>query len=665
MANNLFEITRQLRHNIIRSTTAAGTGHPTSSLSGVEFMTTIMFDGHFKAILDEPLNVNNDRLIFSKGHACPLLYSLYYTAGHLSEEKFMSLRKFGSDIEGHPTMNWEYTEAATGSLGQGLGVAVGMALGLKNKFGANNPLSKGSNQNDLGDSNAVNTTQNKSPKKNNSIQIPKVYCILGDSEMAEGSVWEAMNSAVYYKLDNLIAIIDLNRLGQRGETQIGHDTNNIKAKCEAFGLETFVIEEGNNLESCRKIMNEVAESKSTKPKMIIAKTHKGAGISFLENKDGWHGKSLPQGDCDKALAEIGEVDLTLRGQIPHPTTDLKEEIGNQVKAKFHSKNSPYLGGGTEGDEGSAPQNYELGSLIATRKAYGNALNNLGALDESVVALDGEMNNSTYSEIFAKNYPNRYYEMFIAEQNMISVSSGLSRIGLKPFASTFAAFWSRAYDQIRMGQYSHSNLKIMGSHCGVSIGPDGSSQMAVEDIGMFRAILNSVVLYPSDAVSTDRLMSKIIDYNGISYLRCTRAETPVIYDNNETFEIGGSKTLQSSESDKITVIAAGITLHEALKAYDILKEKGINIRVIDLYSIKPLDLETLKKANNETDQIIVVEDHYREGGIYEAICSSQTIHKPIHSLCVTKMSCSGKPEELLRLMEIDTQAIVELVEGLLN
>ncbi len=634
MANNLFEITRQLRHNIIRSTTAAGTGHPTSSLSGVEFMTAIMFDGHFRAVLDNPLNINNDRLIFSKGHACPLLYSLYYTAGHLSEDKLMSLRKFGSNIEGHPTMNWEYTEAATGSLGQGLGVAVGMALGLKKEFN-DYPLSKGSEAKTQGDS------------------IPNVYCVLGDSEMAEGSVWEAMNSAVYFNLNNLIAVIDLNRLGQRGQTQIGHDTNNMKAKCEAFGWETFVIEEGNDLESCRRVMNEATESKSGKPKMVIAKTYKGARISFLQNKDGWHGKALSQEDCEKALKEIGEVDLKMIGEIPHPLTNLDKTIKKAIK------DSPF----PKGSEAKTHGDYDKTTEVATRKAYGNALNNLGAINPNIVALDGEMNNSTYSEIFAKNFPDRYYEMFIAEQNMISVASGMSRIGLIPFTSTFAAFWSRAADQIRMGQYSHSNLKIMGSHCGVSIGPDGSSQMAVEDIAIFRTILNSVVLYPSDAVSTDRLMTKIAEHVGISYMRCTRAETPVIYDKTETFEIGGSKTLRSSKNDKITVIAAGITLHEALKAYDELQTKEINIRVIDLYSIKPLDLETLKKANTETNQIVVVEDHYREGGIYEAICGSQTITKPIHSLCVTKMSCSGSPEELLGLMEIDAEAIVKKVLSL--
>ena len=508
MANNLLEITRQIRYNIIRSTTAAGTGHPTSSLSGVEFMTAIMFDGHFRAELDNPMNMNNDRLIFSKGHACPLLYSLYYTAGHLSEEKLMSLRKFGSNIEGHPTMNWEYTEAATGSLGQGLGVAVGIALGLKKEF-KGYPLSKvemgsgflnlasprqGSEAKTQGDSTNVNNENHPvssaaTPQEGNLENCPKVYCILGDSEMAEGSVWEAMNSAVYFNLENIVAVVDLNRLGQRGQTQIGHDTNNIKAKCEAFGWETFVIEEGNDLESCRKVMNEVAESKSGKPKMVIAKTFKGAGISFLENKDGWHGKALTQVECDKALAEIGEVDLKIIGEIPYPLTNLNKNIKSNSSDR-HSGLDP-----ESPTTENKFQEYDKTTKVATRKAYGNALNNLGAINPNIVALDGEMNNSTYSEIFAKNYPERYYEMFIAEQNMISVSSGLSRIGLIPFASTFAAFWSRAADQIRMGQYSHSNLKIMGSHCGVSIGPDGSSQMAVEDIAIFRAILNSVVLYP--------------------------------------------------------------------------------------------------------------------------------------------------------------------------
>jgi transketolase len=612
MSNNLTELCKQLRYNIIRSTTASGTGHPTSSLSGVEVMATAMFGGYFRAELDNPNNPNNDRLIFSKGHACPLLYSLYYAGGHVTENELMSLRKFGSVLEGHPTMKWQYTEAATGSLGQGLGVAVGMALALQKDFEKEDAY-------------------------------PNVWCLLGDSEMAEGSVWEAMNSATYYKLNNLIAVVDLNRLGQRGETQIGHHTEILEAKAQAFGWEVYVVD-GHNLDEIKECYDAIFQSTTEMPKMVIAKTFKGNGVSFAQNKEGYHGKAFSQAECDKALEEIGMVDTNMRWVIPHPETNLQ-------KPTFDIAHSSHA--------------YNLGDKIATRKSYGNALNNLGASNPNVVALDAEMNNSTYSEIFAKNFPDRYYEMFIAEQNMVSVATGLSRMGKVPFVSTFAAFLTRAADQIRMAQYSHSNIKVMGSHCGVSIGPDGSSQMAVEDISLFRTILDSVVLYPSDAVSTDKLTQIMSDHKGISYLRCTRGETPVIYGNDEAFHIGGSKTFVQSDSDQVTVVSAGITLHEAIKASNALKEMGINIRVIDLYSIKPLDKEALSKASAETQAIITVEDHLEQGGIYEAVCSSGVITKPIHCLAVKKMSCSGTPAELLAYMEIDADAIVKKVKEILG
>ena len=611
-SNNLSELCKQLRYNIIKSTTNAGTGHPTSSLSGVEIMATAMFGGYFKAELDNPNNPNNDRLIFSKGHACPLLYSLYYAAGHVNQNELMSLRKFGSILEGHPTMKWQYTEAATGSLGQGLGVATGIALALQKDF----------------------------EKEDN---YPNVWCLLGDSEMAEGSIWEAMNCASYYKLNNLIAIVDLNRLGQRGETQIGHHTDILEAKALAFGWEVYVID-GHNLEKIKDCYDTIFASNTEMPKMVIAKTFKGNGVSFAQNQEGYHGKAFNQAECDKALEEIGLVDIEARWTIPHPETYL-------TKSSF--------------DLAHCNHKYELASKVATRKAYGNALNNLGTTSPNVVVLDAEMNNSTYSEIFAKNFPERYYEMFIAEQNMISVATGLSRMGKIPFMSTFAAFLTRSADQIRMAQYSYSNIKIMGSHCGVSIGPDGSSQMAVEDISLFRTILDSVVLYPSDAVSTDKLVQKIADHKGISYLRCTRAETPTLYNNDEEFIIGGSKTFVQSDTDQITVIAAGITLHEAIKASNILKNESINIRVIDLYSIKPLDKEAITKANTETKAIITVEDHLEQGGIFEAVCSSGVITKPVHCLAVKKMSCSGTPAELLAYMEIDADAIVKKVREILK
>lgn len=610
--SHLPELCKQVRYNILRSTTAAGTGHPTSSLSGVEFMSALMFGGYFKTELDNPANPNNDRLIFSKGHACPLLYSLYYAAGHVSETELMNLRKFGNVLEGHPTMQWKYTEAATGSLGQGLGVAAGMALALQRDFVAEQ-------------------------------SYPNVWCILGDSEMAEGSIWEAMNCGAYNNLNNLIAIVDLNRLGQRGETQIGHHSEILEAKANAFGWETFVVD-GHDLDAIEAVYNQISVSESPKPKMIIAKTFKGAGISFLQDKDGWHGKALSQTDCERAIDELGIIDTNMKWAIPHPETNLVRTVSKSTHSNFE---------------------YNKDDKVATRLAYGNALNNLGTNYADVVALDAEMNNSTFANIFAKNFPDRYFEMFIAEQNMVSVATGLSRMGRVPFVSTFAAFHARSADQIRMAQYSHANLKVMGSHCGVSIGSDGSSQMAVEDISLFRAILGSVVLYPSDAVCTDRLVQKMADHKGISYLRCTRADVPVIYDNSETFQIGGSKTIFTSPNDKVTVIAAGITLFEAIKAAKELSKEGISVRVIDLYSIKPLDKSAIAKACQETEALITVEDHLQEGGIFEAVSSCGVITKPVHCLAVKKMSCSGTPAELLKLMEIDAEAIIRKVKEVLS
>jgi transketolase len=609
--NAILELTKQIRYNILKSTTEAGTGHPTSSLSAVELVSQMFFGGFFQAELDNPKNINNDRLVFSKGHASPLLYSLYYSLGHVSEEELMSLRKFGSKLEGHPTMKWQYTEASTGSLGQGLGVACGIAIAIQKEF---------------------------ADQEN----YPNVWCLLGDSEMAEGSVWEAMNSAVYYKLNNLIAIVDMNRLGQRGETQLGHDSDTMKKRAEAFGWEVWTCD-GHNLDEINTVYEAMFDSETDKPKMLIAKTIKGKGISFLEDKVQWHGKALSKEECEKALLELGETNLKLRCTIDHPMTNHKI---------------------TPKDMEFDDIDYSKEVSIATRKAYGNALNNLG-VNSNVVALDAEMSNSTFSEIFAKHYPGQYYEMFIAEQNMISVATGMSRMDLIPFVSTFAAFLSRAVDQIRMAQYSQSNLKIMGSHCGVSIGADGSSQMALEDIAIFRSILDSVVLYPCDAISTDRLVQQIALHKGISYLRCTRAETPVIYNNDEEFVIGGAKIVKKSDKDEISILSAGITLHESLKAYNELAKENIFVKVIDMYSVKPINKEAITEACEKTQALIVVEDHYVEGGLYEAVCSSGVVSKPVYSLAVTKMSCSGTPEELLEYMEIDAKAIVKKVKSLLK
>ncbi|MEM1311957.1 MAG: transketolase [Patescibacteria group bacterium] len=612
--NNLKEIAKLIRYNILKSTTVAGSGHPTSSLSAADIMTVLMFGGYFRTQLDDPNYENNDRLIFSKGHAAPLLYSLYSAAGMLSQEELVTLRKFGSQLEGHPTMEFPFTEAATGSLGQGLAIGLGMALNAKHE------------------SLDYNT-----------------YVLLGDSEVAEGSVWESMHIASHYKLNNLIGIIDVNRLGQRGQTIDGWNLDNYKLKCESFDWESYVVD-GHNFEAIGNVLVSILESTTDKPKMIIAKTLKGSGISFLEDKDNWHGKALSQDKYEQAIAELGDVDTNLIGEVSHP---------NNIRwVKTHVSDVQQL----------PTSNYSLGDMIATRKAYGQSLAKLGDTVSEVVALDAETSNSTFASIFRDKFPMRFFEMFIAEQNMVGAALGLARRGKIPFISTFAAFFSRAYDQIRMSQYSGSNIKFVGSHAGVSIGVDGSSQMALEDIAMMRAISNMVVFYPSDAVSTEKIVSEAANLTGNVYIRTTRAETPIIYENNEEFVVSGSKILRQSTKDIVTVIGAGITLHESLKAYDQLKDQGITIRVVDLYCVKPVDKSMLRQISADTKSIIVVEDHYLQGGIFGAVTEAlaeEGILIPTQSLSVRKMPRSGTPEELLKYEEIDSQAIVDLVIKTIN
>ncbi|MCL5666483.1 MAG: transketolase [Patescibacteria group bacterium] len=630
MNNNLPGLAKLIRYYILTSTTEAGSGHPTSSLSAVELMVSLMFGGYFRFDLNDPQNPNNDRLIFSKGHASPLFYALYAAAGQaeksvsrnaaqsrvrraLDPAELMTLRKFGSRLEGHPTMQFPYTEVPTGSLGQGLSVGVGMAINAK--------------------------YLDKLPYK--------TFVLLGDSEMAEGSVWEAMASAAFYKLDNLIAILDVNRLGQSRETMLGRDAETYKKRAESFGWNTIVVD-GHNFGDVSAAYAYAASDNSSKPYMIIAKTVKGKGVSFLEDKEGWHGKALTTDDLKKALEELGEADQDLAGEVARPeqVTSNKEQVtSKEQQIKFTNYDKP----------------------TATRKAYGNALANIFEAYPNIVALDGETSNSTYSEIFRKAHPDKYFEMFIAEQNMAGVALGLARRGKIPFASTFAAFWSRAYDQIRMSQYAHANVKFCGSHAGVSIGEDGSSQMALEDIAMFRSVLGSTILYPSDAVSAEKLVAAAAEHEGNVYIRTTRKETAILYGQNEQFPIGGSKVLRSSGNDQITVVGAGITLHEALAAHEELKKEGINVRVIDLYSIKPLDAETLKKAAAETKAIITVEDHHAEGGLGEAVASALAGEKTVQVaiLAVSKEPHSAKPAELLAYEEINAEAIIKKVKEILN
>ncbi|HQA04632.1 MAG TPA: transketolase [Thermodesulfovibrio thiophilus] len=595
---NLAEIARLLRYYILAATTQAGSGHPTTCLSSVELMTGLLFGGFFRFDSDNPDNPNNDRLIFSKGHAAPLLYSLWTVAGKLSETELLTLRKFGSSLEGHPTKSFPYAEAATGSLGQGLSIGAGMAI--NGKYIDRLPY--------------------------------KVFVLLGDSEMAEGSVWEAIQLAAYYKLNNLIGIIDVNRLGQRGETMYGHDLEAYSKRISSFGWKTICID-GHNFDEIFKAYEEAINSAI--PAMIIAKTIKGKGISFLEDREGKHGVALTEDEFKEALKELGEIKrITVSVNKP----EMLQPLSESVTIKEVNKT------------------YSIGEMVATRRAYGEAVAKIFPEFPDIVVLDAEVCNSTYAEIFKKHYPDRFFECFIAEQNMVGMAVGLSLRGKIPFVSTFAAFLTRTFDHIRMAQYSDANVKFMGSHAGVSIGQDGPSQMGLEDISMMRSILNSVVLYPSDAVATEKLVREAARYQGIVYIRTTRSATPVIYSYDEEFPIGGAKVIRYSDDDWFSVIGAGITLYEALKAYVELKKQGIFIRVIDLYSVKPIAREILKKALNETKALITVEDHYPSGGIGEAVMAELGSDR-VYSLACRKVPKSGRPEELLDYEEISAKAIV--------
>jgi transketolase len=613
MANNkkyeeLEKLARLVRYFILESTTEAGSGHPTSSLSATDLMTVLLFGGFFRFYADQPAHPNNDRLVFSKGHASPLLYALWGAAGKITEQELLTLRKFGSRLEGHPTPAFPYADAATGSLGQGLSIGVGMALNAK--------------------------YLDKLPYR--------TYVLLGDSEMAEGSQWEAMEIAAYYKLDNLIGIIDVNRLGQRGPTMYERNLDIYKRRVTAFGWKAITVD-GHNLAEISASYRKALRAKD-QPAMIIAGTVKGKGVSFIEDKNGWHGKALSREDYQKALTELGEINKEIRGKISRPKKLEPERLQVQPAGE------PY---------------YDPGKPIATRKAYGHALRRIYPAYPEIVALDGEVSNSTYSEIFKEAFPERFFEMYIAEQNMAGAALGLATRNKIPFVSSFAAFLSRAYDQIRMSQYSSANLKFCGSHAGVSIGEDGPSQMGLEDLAMFRTMESSVVLYPCDAVSTDRLVEEAAKYRGIVYIRTTRKDTPVIYGKDEKFTIGGCKVLRRSDSDAVTVVGAGITLHEAMAAYEDLKNDGISIRVIDLYSVKPVDEATLTEASHDTKAIITVEDHYPEGGIGDAVRSVlATSTSQVHCLAVTKMPKSGKPAELLDYEGISKKAIIQKIKEII-
>ena len=606
--NPLPELARLIRYYILAATTEAASGHPSSSLSATDLMTALLFGGVFRFDAAVPQHPNNDRLIFSKGHAAPLLYALWAAAGQVSLAELMSLRKFGSRLEGHPAVTFPYTEAATGSLGQGLSIGVGMALNAKYLD-----------------------------------RLPyRTFVLLGDSEMAEGSQWEAIQIAAHYQLGNLVGILDVNRLGQRGETMYGHDLGAYARRIGSFGWETIVID-GHHFPEILAAYEKTL-STSDRPVMIIAKTIKGKGVPFMEDKDGWHGKALDKEQFAGAMEALGAVDTSLRGRIARP-----DDVQPETTAISTIEGSVY-----------AP-----GKPLATRRAYGEALAGIFIRFPAIVALDGEVGNSTYAEIFRNTHPKRFFEMYIAEQNMVGCAAGLAARGKIPFVSTFAAFFSRAFDQIRMSAYSRSNIKFVGSHSGVSIGEDGPSQMGLEDIAMFRAVHGSVVLYPCDAISTEKLVERAAEYRGMVYIRTTRMEAPLLYPAGKDFSIGGSETLHETDGDRVAVVTAGTTVFAALDAWATLAKEDIAVRVIDLYSIKPLDFVNLRKAAQETGRIITVEDHYPEGGLGEAVQSALAGNRtPVHILAVHRMPGSGKPAELLDYESISARAIVEKVREIL-
>jgi transketolase len=576
-------------------------------MSAADLM-SVLLAKYLRYDFDAPDDPRNDHLVFSKGHASPLLYSMYKAAGAITDEELLTFRKFGSRLEGHPTPVLPWVDVATGSLGQGLPYGVGIALAGKRLD-----------------------------------RLPyRIWVLCGDSEMAEGSMWEAFEHAWHEKLDNLIAIIDVNRLGQRGETMHGWDLDSYAKRAEAFGWHAIEID-GHDVEAIDAAYAEALETSGT-PTVIVAKTIKGKGVKAVENKDGFHGKALD--DPEAAIEELGG--------IRNITIDVaKPELGEPHRFEHGTLELP---------------TYEVGDDVATRKAYGDTLKALGDGRGDVVALDGEVSNSTFAEIFRDAHPDRYFEMYIAEQQMVAAAVGIQVRGWKPYASTFAAFLSRAYDFVRMAAISRANLKLVGSHAGVSIGEDGPSQMALEDLAAFRAVHGSTVLYPSDANQTAKLVEAMADLDGIVFLRTTRANTPVLYEAGEDFPVGVAKVVRSSDDDDVTLIGAGITLHEALKAADALAEQGVTARVIDLYSVKPVDGETLRAAAEATGLFVVVEDHWPEGGLAGAVLSvfADSDERPrVKHLAVRDMPGSGAPAELLAAAGIDAEHIATAARALVE
>ena len=612
----LRNIATRLRIDSIRATSESGTGHPTSCMSMADLMAALFFS-EMRYDPKDPKNSESDRFVLSKGHAAPILYAAWAEAGAFDRTELLKLRQLGSDLEGHPTPRLPFVDVATGSLGQGICAAIGTALNAR-RIGSDY----------------------------------RTYVLLGDGESAEGSVWEAADVAAMDRLDNLCGVTDVNGLGQSRATMWDHDMAQFERRWKAFGWHAIVID-GHDVSA---ILDALDQARNTKgqPTMILARTIKGKGVSFVEGKDGWHGKAFKKGEeLDRALAELEKQFVPVReggpaaglaGRIPKPSSAPRP---------------------VEKPKPVAPPAYQMGELVATREAYGTAITKLGDADSRVVALDADVKNSTFSDRFEKAHPDRFYQNFIAEQVMVGAAMGLAARGAIPFPSTFACFLSRAADFVRMAAISNVGVKLSGSHAGVSIGEDGPSQMALEDLAMCRAQPNYTVLYPCDAVSAERLIAIMAYHPGPAYMRTSRPKTPVIYSNEETFTVGGLKVLRESGDDVATVIGAGVTVYEALKAYDQLKSERTMIRVIDLYSVAPVDRDALVAAARATaGRLITVEDHYAAGGIGDAVAEAVAdAGFTVRRLAIREIARSGKPEELLERFGISASHIVREVKSL--
>jgi len=605
-ADILQKIAARLRIHSLRMTTRAGSGHPTTCLSMADLAACLFFN-EMKFNVSDAEDWGNDEFVLSKGHAAPILWAAYAEAGILQEEELMDLRKVTSRLEGHPTPRMNWVKAATGSLGQGLSVGVGMALAQK-----------------LG----------RSPGR--------TFVLMGDGECAEGAVWEAANAAVHFGLKNLVAVVDINRLGQSEAAMHGHDLGAYARKFRAFGWTVHRVN-GHDIPAILAVFKKVR--KSSRPAVVLAKTIKGKGVSFIEDQNGWHGKPLKEEELQRALQEIG----------PMPAVDSKKRVRPPKKALRPDWKKTF-----------AFERTAYADKTATRLAYGIALEKLGRVNDWVVALDGDVKNSTYAEKFFASFPGRSFQSYIAEQNMVGMGLGMAAKGFIPFIATFAAFLSRAHDQIRMAAYSFANLKLCGSHVGVSIGEDGPSQMGLEDLAIFRPIPGCVVLYPSDAFSAESCVESAARHQGLCYIRTTRPATPLLYSREEKFPIGGSKVLRRRDGDAATVIAAGITVFEALKAHDELKRQNISLRVIDAYSVQPLDRETIVRETAQTGgRVVVAEDHFPGGGLGEAVAAALAGGGKIIHLCVRELPRSGKPDELLVAYGISASHIVRAVKDMIR